>query len=289
MSRTILLFVATAALACDRSDVPTQAVLPRSVPLSDRTATASLQAVEDAGGREVHGSLSCALEGQTLDGPWSLYGWRLTSADRRDDRALPLGAPLFEVELESSGPYRVALPVGPRRFLVARHHGTGTLAWTDPHARAFPVPGDLEHVDLTCVESITPAPDGSVVVASGDPIPEAYEPEEQPEVALEDTPIGKARPSRFYNEARIGDGPGVHTEQAIQQRYQGEIDDNHLRAMMPLLMQLADDPKAADELVASTRKQLSGGSGSPSGSAAPSQSAGVGIIETTPSHYRRSR
>jgi len=111
---------------------------------------------------EVRGTVDCALPGD-----WVVYGWRIGMTDSRAPDGLPDHPPTVRTEVPASGPYTLALPKGPRRFIAAIHQPSGAIAWSDPHARQFPLSVSIEALDLTCIDAPTPAPDGSTVVAQG--------------------------------------------------------------------------------------------------------------------------
>ena len=263
------------------TEAPTHTAPTQLVPLSDRAPRSTVDATQAAPHANLYGTLDCGPPDH-----WMLYAWRLGSTDPRGPDGVPTAPPDLAVPVESPGHWSLPIAEGPRRLLVAQSVSTGALATTDPHMRAFPVNFDLEGLDLTCVDAYTPAADGSTATSQGSPVLEDIVQETTPGIALSDTPLGRARTSRMYNAARRGEVPGAHTEAAVRDRYKGQINDDHLRAMMPLLVQLSDDPEAADQLVATTRKQLSGPTGA---SASPrSGHAPVGLIEIKPGTWEAS-
>lgn len=244
--------------------------------LSDRVPMSTLDEALSADHVRVYGTLDCADSGR-----WELYAWRISGTDVRGVDGLPTTRPELATKVDNPGAWSLPIGPGPRRVVAARNPRDGRLAVADPHARAFPVAFDLEGVDLVCGDAITPAEDGSTVVSIGRPVVEAPDPEESIGVPLAETALGKARTSGLYNAARQGQAHGAHTEAGIRKRYADQLDDDAMHAMMPLLVQLADDPGAADQLVANTLRDIEGPSagGSPHGASSASHDAPTGFIE----------
>lgn len=277
-SQTPTLLLATGLLlgACGG---PEAAPAPRSAAqeVGDRTPLDTMERSDDA--PTVSGTIDCAP-----DGTWMIYAWRLASRAPLGSDGLPLQRPALATTRTGPGPWSLRIPVGPRRMVAAIHPETGTIAWSDPHGRAFPVSGDLEALSLTCLTP-TPAPDGSTVVAQGEHPPPVVQ-DQSPAVDLADTPVGRARTSRIHRIAASRDIGGPATEQALRRRYAGTLDEDTTRAMMPLLVQLADSPDAADRLVADTRAQL--GSARPTTAPQSAGPAPVGLIEMDGGYVHRS-
>ena len=192
------------------------------------------------------GSLLCA------DGAgWTVYGWRVPMNNRRDPRGLPVGAPEVSALVGEDGAYLLALPSGPRRFIAAIQDGSGRIAWSDPHARTFPMRTSLEGIALDCDLRPTAATDGSTVVSQGVVLGSARHDRESAlnQTPLELTAVGST-PVR--NNERAMDNVKIGSEahaRILRKRYENDLSEEELDVMMPMLKQLSDDPGAADRLV----------------------------------------
>jgi len=224
------------------------------------------------------GTLFCA------DGAdWTVYGWRVPMNNRRDGRGLPAGAPEVSAPVAEDGTFLLAMPSGPRRFIAAVQGSTRRIAWSDPHARTFPLRQPLVGLDLDCDLVPTPASDGSTVVSQGevdgaDRSDRVYANNEKP---LDQTALGSTPARAALRVAdKVAVGSRAH-EDLLRRRYEADLSEDEMKVLLPLLMQLSDDPDAADRLVGRS-KRVKHFREHPE--ELPASTGPVGLIEMTHSH-----
>ena len=240
--------IALAALGLGCAAEPVPRVAGQSDPDGPRTLTAdhTVQELLEGEAPTVKGSLLC-----TDQAGWTVYGWRVPTNNRRDTQGLPIGAPEVSAPVTSEGTYTLALPSGPRRFIAAVQDDTGRIAWSDPHARTFPLRHPLIRLSLDCDLTPTPAGDGSTVAMQGER-PRSPQPERGP--SPNGTPLAKTElgstPARANAKEldHIQLGSRAHRT-FLRRRYANDLPEEDLEMLMPVLMQLSDDPEAADRIV----------------------------------------
>lgn len=203
-------------------------------------AARSAAELKESGAPTVSGVLDC------IGGDWTVLAWRLAPSTRRGPTGLPKHPPEVAVSLGSPGAYEIPVPLGPRRLVAAVETSTGTIAWSDEKARALPVHGDIARLDLDC--TLQPREILDEAVPQGEPVTAALVEEAKRPVRIVSKDGGP--PTLEAQLRRNGRGfGGVHTEQLIRARYAHRLTTEELEAHMPMLLQLADDPKAGDAFV----------------------------------------
>lgn len=245
-----LLCALSAVLACATEGTddasPAQPPEPDGAPQYTQAELAS-----DPTARFVSGQLDCVAPA----GDWTVEVYAIPLGDQgRAPETLPAGGPLTLTPVAEDGTFSMLVPPGVRRLFVGRH-ASGELAWGDAHGRYTEVVNDVVRLVLDCSITPTPAPDGSRMATQGEPVldevvftpsPEAAEALSSSQAWVETVPAAPRVDAWSRAAEEIG---SRETVDRIKARYNNQLSEEELRLLLPMLYQLADQPRAADAFV----------------------------------------
>jgi hypothetical protein len=207
--------------------------------------------LDDPNAKDVSGQVIC---------PGAPSGWRIAAyaiplGDRsRAPDSLPDGPPLTITEADEDGSFSMRVPRGARRLLVGLG-ADGALAWGDIYGRYTELVTDIVDLSLDCRIHPVPSPDGSRMASQGERVLETNTFELPPEVAAEMEEnqawvdaVPAAPKVDVWSRPREDFG-GPETISRIRSRYRNRLTEEELNIMMPMLYQLADQPREADAMV----------------------------------------
>jgi hypothetical protein len=180
----------------------------------------------------VRGEIQCP----GTEGPWTVIAERVPSGLQQGTDTPAPPVQIATVEIREGNTFTIELPPGPRRRLRATA-GERT-AWPARGATPWEIKGPVEGLVLDCS------------------VPEAG--------LAEVGRVPYARPTvseEAWVQARGGSGGLEHLgegytaeagEAALRARYRGRLTEDQLNGMMPVLLQLGQEPERADALVAAT-------------------------------------
>ena len=259
------LFPIPVLLACSGEETPlAEEVLdPVEAAASVEVRYTQERLAADPSAVTITGELVCA-EGT---GPWTVRLWSLRRSDReRAPDVLPAGDILTQTTLDAPGPFTV-FSIRSARLMVLGLSADEppVVAWGDVHGRYTEAVQDLSGLILDCNIHPTPSPDGTLMATQGTPVVEEPEPvvasgaDPQMERLVAIPSAAKVDVFRRRPE-EIG---GVETLDRIEARYNSQLSEEELLFHMPILYQLADNPKEADEYVRGVVSTRSSSSGKP--------------------------
>lgn len=180
----------------------------------------------------VRGTIHCP----GTEGPWTVIAERVPSGlQQGTDTPVP-PVQIGTTEIREGNTFTIELPPGPRRRLRAT--AGARTAWPARGATPWEIKGPVEGLVLDCS-----VPDAGLAEVGR--VPYA-----RPKVSEE-----------AWVQARGGSGGLDHLgagytaeagEAALRARYRGRLTEEQLNGMMPVLLQLGQDPERADALVAAT-------------------------------------
>ncbi|MFM2247159.1 MAG: hypothetical protein RL071_3233 [Pseudomonadota bacterium] len=180
----------------------------------------------------VRGQIQCP----GTEGPWTVVAERVPSGlQQGTDTPVP-PVQIAAVEIREGNTFTLEVPPGPRRRLRAT--AGDRTAWPARGAAPWEIKGPVEGLVLDCS-----VPDAGLAEVGR--VPYA-----RPKVSEE-----------AWVQARGGTGGLDHLsegytaeagEAALRARYRGRLTEEQLNGMMPVLLQLGQEPERADALVAAT-------------------------------------
>lgn len=255
-ARTLTLLL----LAACGSEQPDDAPVADGVvqqPVSRAPQQTQDQLASDPNAMPVSGAVTCpdTPTGWTVE----VYAIPLGDSTRSPD-TLPDAAPITAAPVDDDGGFSMMVPRGARRLLVGRHP-SGALAWGDLYGRYTEVVTEVVSLGLDCRIVPVVAPDGSRMASQGERVIEVVElelaPEEEAELAENQAWVGAvpAAPKVDAWGRAPEDMGGQETYDRIRARYRHRLTEEELNLLMPMLYQLSDQPRAADQLVDQTVQQ----------------------------------
>jgi hypothetical protein len=181
---------------------------------------------------EVRGQIQCP----GTEGPWTVVAERVPSGLQQGTQTPVPPVQIAAVEIREGNTFTLEVPPGPRRRLRAT--AGDRTAWPTRGAAPWEIKGPVEGLVLDCS-----VPDAGLAEVGR--VPYA-----RPKVSEE-----------AWVQARGGTGGLDHLsegytaeagEAALRARYRGRLTEEQLNGMMPVLLQLGQEPERADALVAAT-------------------------------------
>jgi hypothetical protein len=182
------------------------------------------------------GRVDCAGD----NSPWTIQLYRVPAGLDPQTQAPRDPVLVHSVETDPSGAYSLPYQPGPRRRIKAVQDATGREAWPSSGETPFNLTEDPDPLVLNC--TFTNQGDPQVLAAA------AAEKQRQQTAVAQVTPtdLSRGAGSQLERLSSRGGPDADDLRSAIRQRYKGRLTDEQIDLHMPILLQLADNPREAD-------------------------------------------